>query len=115
MSPTPHSRLIDRTSVVGPVGLSEPAGGPVDGFDRADAYVACLDPALTIQLVNREFDRRFGERRPLSAASTSAVRSHPSVRQPLMVHFSRMLEASGIGSPRRSSRAAGRTPPPCCH
>ncbi|MFD8522584.1 PAS domain-containing protein [Streptomyces capillispiralis] len=92
MSPTPRSRLIDRTSVVGPVGLSEPAGGPVDGFDRADAYVACLDPALTIQLVNREFDRRFG-----GAASPLCGKHffglvHPSVRQPLMVHFSRMLE-----------------------
>ncbi|CAM5395466.1 PAS domain-containing protein OS=Streptomyces alboniger OX=132473 GN=CP975_32155 PE=4 SV=1 [Streptomyces alboniger] len=98
MAPTPHATLMDRTTLTDrttaavPADIPEQADGITDGFDRADAYIACLDPALTIQQVNQEFDRRFG-----GSASSLCGRHfcdliHPSVRPPLMQQFSRMLE-----------------------
>ncbi|WP_260333212.1 PAS domain-containing protein [Streptomyces beigongshangae] len=92
MSPTPHATLMDRTPVVGPVGSSEPADGLTEGFDRAGAYVACLDTSLTVQQVNQEFDRRFGGAASPLCGKHFCDLIHPSVRQPLVQQFSRMLE-----------------------
>ncbi|MFE9681787.1 PAS domain-containing protein [Streptomyces sp. NPDC006285] len=91
MMATPHTALMDGTSAVPPVDSSE-AGGPMDRFDRADAYVACLDPSLTIQQVNQEFDRRFGGAASGLCGKHFCDLIHPSVQQPLMQQFSRMLE-----------------------
>ncbi|WP_282613655.1 PAS domain-containing protein [Streptomyces sp. XM4193] len=90
MTPTPHSTLIDRAQTDGATASSATAA--TDGFDRHDAYVACLDPSLTIQQVNQEFDRRFG--RPASdlCGTRFCDLVHPSVQQPLMQQFARMLE-----------------------
>ncbi|RSS97770.1 helix-turn-helix transcriptional regulator [Streptomyces sp. WAC02707] len=92
MAPTSHATLMDRTPVAGPAGTVVPAAGHTDGFDRADAYIACLDPALTIQQVNQEFDRRFGGPASSLCGRNFCDLIHPSVRPPLMQQFSRLLE-----------------------
>ncbi|OSC62502.1 helix-turn-helix transcriptional regulator, partial [Streptomyces sp. 4F] len=83
---------MDRAPMVGPAGTPEPADVRTDGFDRADAYIACLDPALTIQQVNQEFGRRFGGPTSSLCGRHFCDLIHPSVRPPLMQQFSRMLE-----------------------
>ncbi|AQS72413.1 helix-turn-helix transcriptional regulator [Streptomyces pactum] len=75
---------------------ADPADGPakagaVDG-GRLPTSVACLDPSLTIQQVNQEFDRRFGGPATDLCGRPFCDLVHPSVQQPLMQQFSRMLE-----------------------
>ncbi|MFI8909300.1 PAS domain-containing protein [Streptomyces albidoflavus] len=92
MPATPHSTLMDPTPAADPAGSPERAAVLADGFDRAGAYVACLDPSLTIQQVNQEFERRFGGSSSELCGSRFCDLVHPSVQQPLMHQFARMLD-----------------------
>ncbi|WP_424872024.1 PAS domain-containing protein [Streptomyces sp. SAI-229] len=83
---------MDRPLVAdGPEGLDAAAAG-VHGSPTS---VACLDPTLTIQQVNQEFDRRFGGPAEELCGRPFCDLVHPSVRQPLMRQFSRVLEGKG--------------------
>ncbi|AZS88707.1 PAS domain-containing protein [Streptomyces griseoviridis] len=92
MTPTPHTTLMDRAQTPAPAGSPEQVAGLTEDFDRPDAYVACLDPALTIQQVNREFDSRFGGPAADLCGKHFCDLVHPSVQQPLLRQFARMLE-----------------------
>ncbi|MEU7181736.1 LuxR C-terminal-related transcriptional regulator [Streptomyces celluloflavus] len=54
--------------------------------------MACLDPALTIQQANQEFFRQFGATSAEVCGRSFRDLVHPSVRQPLMRQFSRLVE-----------------------
>ena len=89
---SPHDLVMDRPHTAdGPEALNAAAAG-VHG---SHASVAGLDPALTIQQVNQEFDRRFGGPVEDLCGRPFCDLVHPSVRQPLMRQFSRMLEGKG--------------------
>ncbi|MFJ5104373.1 LuxR C-terminal-related transcriptional regulator [Streptomyces sp. NPDC088554] len=71
--------------------------GGAEHFDQPGLCMASLDPDLTIQQANEEFFRRFGDTRFGDASAGVCGRSfrelvHPSVQQPLMRQFSRLLE-----------------------
>ncbi|MFF4530130.1 LuxR C-terminal-related transcriptional regulator [Streptomyces sp. NPDC001407] len=80
--------------------LADPAPAAPDGpsadvrpFDHLGVATACLDPALTIRQANQEFFRKFGD----SSAGICGLGFcdtvvHPSVRQPLMRRFARLVE-----------------------
>ncbi|WP_320774076.1 PAS domain-containing protein [Streptomyces sp. CRN 30] len=85
MTLTTHTTLMDRAHAAGRADVT-------DGFEQAGAYVAFLDRTLTIQQVNHEFDRRFGGPTTDLCGRHFCDVVHPSVRQPLMQQFSRMLE-----------------------
>lgn len=92
MTLSPHDLVMDRPHAAdGPEALDAAAAG-VHG---SHASVACLDPTLTIQQVNQEFDRRFGSPVEDLCGRPFCDLVHPSVRQPLMRQFSRMLEGKG--------------------
>ncbi|MGC0379437.1 PAS domain S-box-containing protein [Streptomyces sp. SAI-229] len=92
MTLSPHDLVMDRPLVAdGPEGLDAAAAG-VHGSPTS---VACLDPTLTIQQVNQEFDRRFGGPAEELCGRPFCDLVHPSVRQPLMRQFSRVLEGKG--------------------
>ncbi|QXE39596.1 PAS domain-containing protein [Streptomyces sp. GMY02] len=54
--------------------------------------MASLDPALTIQQANQEFFRRFGDSSSDLCGRSFRELVHPSVQQPLMRQFSRLVE-----------------------
>ncbi|MEV8392646.1 MULTISPECIES: LuxR C-terminal-related transcriptional regulator [unclassified Streptomyces] len=54
--------------------------------------MASLDPALTIQQANEEFFRRFGDASAGVCGRSFRDLVHPSVQQPLMRQFSRLVE-----------------------
>ncbi|MEZ3178125.1 helix-turn-helix transcriptional regulator [Streptomyces pimonensis] len=83
---------MDRPHTADGPGALDAAAAGVYGSHTS---VACLDPALTIQQVNQEFDRRFGNPAEDLCGRPFCDLVHPSVRQPLMRQFSRMLEGRG--------------------
>ncbi|MFD8524237.1 PAS domain-containing protein [Streptomyces capillispiralis] len=82
---SPHDLVLDRSHVV------DAHRGPLD-IEGAHTSVACLDPGLTIQQVNQEFDRRFGSPVADLCGRPFCDLVHPSVQQPLMQQFARLLE-----------------------
>ncbi|MFI2378682.1 PAS domain-containing protein [Streptomyces sp. NPDC018964] len=83
---------MDRPLVADGPGALDAAAADVHGSPTS---VACLDPTLTIQQVNQEFDRRFGGPAEELCGRPFCDLVHPSVRQPLMRQFSRVLEGKG--------------------
>ncbi|MFE4176402.1 PAS domain-containing protein [Streptomyces sp. NPDC056909] len=61
-------------------------------FDQAGLCMASLDPALTVQQANQEFFRRFGDSSADVCGRSFRELVHPSVQQPLMRQFSRLVE-----------------------
>ncbi|MGG2464389.1 LuxR C-terminal-related transcriptional regulator [Streptomyces sp. RGM 3693] len=86
------------------------AGKPVRGEERPSVCISVLDPTLTIRQANQDFFRAFATPAegsadvlaPLPSDSSTAAPDvfgrnfrdlvHPSVRQPLMRQFERLLE-----------------------
>ncbi|MFD0023039.1 LuxR C-terminal-related transcriptional regulator [Streptomyces sp. NPDC058427] len=66
-------------------------GGAQD-FDRPGLCVASLDPGLTVRQANEEFFRRFGDASTGLYGRSFRELVHPSVQQPLMRQFSRLVE-----------------------
>lgn len=66
--------------------------GDAQHFDRPGLCMASLDPALTIQQANEEFFRRFGDSSAGVCGRNFRDLVHPSVQQPLMRQFSRLVE-----------------------
>ncbi|MFD8968169.1 LuxR C-terminal-related transcriptional regulator [Streptomyces sp. NPDC059568] len=66
--------------------------GGAQQFDQAGLCMASLDPALTIQQANQEFFRRFGDSSAGVCGRSFRELVHPSVQQPLMRQFSRLVE-----------------------
>ncbi|MEU0163617.1 LuxR family transcriptional regulator [Streptomyces sp. CB00316] len=66
--------------------------GGAQGFDRPGLCVASLDPALTVRQANEEFFRRFGDASAEVYGRSFRELVHPSVQQPLMRQFSRLVE-----------------------
>ncbi len=73
-------------------GLLGDQGGAPPPLDQPDLCMACLDPALTIQQANQEFFRQFGATSAEVCGRSFRDLVHPSVRQPLMRQFSRLVE-----------------------
>ncbi len=88
MTLSPHHLVMDRQHTAGGTPV------PLDavGVDGSHTSVACLDPSLTIQQVNQEFDRRFGTPLEDLCGRPFCDLVHPSVQQPLKQQFARMLE-----------------------
>jgi DNA-binding CsgD family transcriptional regulator len=61
-------------------------------FDRPGLCVASLDPDLTVRQANEEFFRRFGDASAEVYGRSFRELVHPSVQQPLMRQFSRLVE-----------------------
>jgi DNA-binding CsgD family transcriptional regulator len=61
-------------------------------FDRPGLCVASLDPDLTVRQANEEFFRRFGDASVEVYGRSFRELVHPSVQQPLMRQFSRLVE-----------------------
>lgn len=66
--------------------------GRAQQFDQPGLCMASLDPALTIQQANEEFFRRFGDSSAGVCGRSFRDLVHPSVQQPLMRQFSRLVE-----------------------
>ncbi|MFF3754939.1 LuxR C-terminal-related transcriptional regulator [Streptomyces sp. NPDC002018] len=66
--------------------------GGAEQFDRAGLCMASLDPALTVQQANQEFFLRFGDSSADVCGRSFRELVHPSVQQPLMRQFSRLIE-----------------------
>lgn len=66
--------------------------GGAQQFDQPGLCMASLDPALTIQQANQEFFRRFGDSSSDLCGRSFRELVHPSVQQPLMRQFSRLVE-----------------------
>ncbi|MFE7811667.1 PAS domain-containing protein [Streptomyces sp. NPDC057433] len=90
MTLSPHDLVMDRPHTAD--GTEGPLDGAASAADRPHASVACLDPTLTIQQANQEFGRRFGNPVEELCGRPFCDLVHPSVQQPLMRQFSRMLE-----------------------
>lgn len=61
-------------------------------FEQLGLCVASLDPALTIQQANQEFFRQFGDSSAGVCGRSFRELVHPSVQQPLMRQFTRLIE-----------------------
>ncbi|MFI5758524.1 LuxR C-terminal-related transcriptional regulator [Streptomyces sp. NPDC051569] len=61
-------------------------------FDQPGLCMASLDPTLTIQQANQEFYRQFGDSSAGVCGRSFRDLVHPSVQQPLMRQFSRLVE-----------------------
>ncbi|WP_041994288.1 PAS domain-containing protein [Streptomyces sp. NBC_00370] len=67
-------------------------GADARQFDQLGLCMASLDPALTIQQANQEFFRQFGDSSADLCGRSFRDLVHPSVQQPLMRQFSRLIE-----------------------
>lgn len=61
-------------------------------LDQSGLCMASLDPMLTVQQANEEFFRRFGDSSADVCGRNFRDLVHPSVQQPLMRQFSRLVE-----------------------
>ncbi|MEV0041122.1 PAS domain-containing protein [Streptomyces sp. NPDC050804] len=66
--------------------------GGAQQLDQGGLCMASLDPALTVQQANQEFFRRFGDSSADVCGRSFRELVHPSVQQPLMRQFSRLVE-----------------------
>lgn len=79
-------------SIRGTTGGGVPRQATPVGEPRRPGLMASLDRDLTVQQANQEFIRRFGDSSGDVCGRSFQGLMHPSVRQPLMRQFSRLIE-----------------------
>lgn len=79
-------------SIRGTTGGGIPRQATPAGESRRPGLMASLDRDLTVQQANQEFIRRFGDSSGDVCGRSFQGLMHPSVRQPLMRQFSRLIE-----------------------
>lgn len=73
-------------------GYTDDQGVNQPQFDQPGLCMASLDPTLTIRQANQEFFRQFGASSADVCGRSFQELVHPSVQQPLMRQFSRLVE-----------------------
>lgn len=87
------AELADSAQVMAGELIPDRTGHPgAEQLDQPGLCVASLDPALTIRQANQEFFRQFGDASADVCGRNFPDLVHPSVKQPLMRQFSRLVE-----------------------